>query len=139
MKKIVTVVLAGLITTAASAQDNYPRIGGEVFRAVAVIFVLLSFMVFIISILKRIFEYRLKNKIVEKGIAENIASSILQTDARENNDINIKWVALLAGLGAGLTVVNYTMPLGIHSLAIMSFCIALSFLAYFFYLKSSGK
>ena len=46
MKKIVTVVLAGLITTAASAQDNYPRIGGEVFRAVAVIFVLLSFTAF---------------------------------------------------------------------------------------------
>ena len=139
MKKIITVVLAGLMTTAASAQGNYPRINEEVFRAIAVIFVLLSFMIFIIAILKRIFEYRLKNKIVEKGIAENIVSSILQTDARESKDINIKWVALLAGLGAGLTLVNYTMPLGIHSLAIMSFCIALSFLGYFFYLKKSGK
>jgi hypothetical protein len=143
MKKLVTVVLTGLVTSAAAAQNNHPRISDgisqEGFRAVAVIFVMLSFMIFIISILKRIFEYRLKNKIVEKGIAENIASSILQTDARENKDSNIKWVALLAGLGAGLTLVNYTMPLGIHSLAIMSFCIALGFLGYFFYLKSSGK
>ncbi|MFC0773781.1 hypothetical protein [Terrimonas alba] len=139
MKKIVTLILAGLITSSASAQDNYPRIDGEVFRTVAVLFVLLAFMFFIISILKRIFEYRLKNKIVEKGIAENIASSILQTDARENKDSNIKWAAILAGLGAGLTLINYTMPLGIHSLAIMSFCIALSFLGYFLYLKSSGK
>lgn len=143
MKKTITVVLAGLTGSAVSAQDNYPRISNdmseEVFRAVAVIFVMLAFMIFIISILQRIFDYRLKNKIVEKGIAENIASSILQTEARDNKDINIKWVALLMGLGAGLTLVNYTRPLGIHSLAIMSFCIAFSFLGYFFYLKRSGK
>ena len=143
MKKMISVLTAAFITIGANAQDNYPRISDgmseEVFRAIAVIFVMLAFMVFIISILQRIFDHRLKNKIIEKGIAENIASSILQNDTRDSKDVNIKWMALLAGLGAGLTLVNYTMPLGIHSLAIMSFCIALSFLGYFLYLKKTGK
>ena len=142
MKKIITFVPAGFVTMAVNAQDNYPRINdgmsGEVFRICATIFVVLAFMVFILAILKGIFEYRLKHKIVDKGIPENIISSLLK-DKGEGRNINIKWFAILAGLGAGLTIVNYTLPLGIHSLAIMTFSIAFSFLGYFFYLKRSGN
>ena len=142
MKKMISVFTA-FIAIGANAQDNHPGINEEmneeVFRAIAVIFVMLALMVFIIFVLQRIFDYRLKNKIIEKGIAENIASSILQNDNRDNKDVNIKWTSLLAGLAIGLTLVNYTRPLGIHSLAIMSFCIALSFLGYFLYLKKTGK
>jgi hypothetical protein len=142
MKKIITFVPAGFVTMAVNAQDNYPRINEgmseEVFRICATIFVVLAFMVFILAILKGIFEYRLKHKIVDKGIPENIISSLLK-DKGEGRNINIKWFAILAGLGAGLTIVNYTLPLGIHSLAIMTFSIAFSFLGYFFYLKRSGN
>jgi len=142
MKKIITFVPAGFVAMAVNAQDNYPRINDgmseEVFRICATIFVVLAFMVFILAILKGIFEYRLKHKIVDKGIPENIISSLLK-DKGEGRNINIKWFAILAGLGAGLTIVNYTLPLGIHSLAIMTFSIAFSFLGYFFYLKKSGN
>ena len=142
MKKIITFVLAGFVTMSVNAQDNYPRINdgmsGEVFRICATIFVVLAFMVFILAVLKGIFEYRLKHKIVDKGIPENIISSLLK-DKGEGRNINIKWFAVLAGLGAGLTIVNYTLPLGIHSLAIMTFSIAFSFLGYYFYLKRSGN
>jgi hypothetical protein len=82
-------------------------------------------------------EYRLKNKIVERGIPENVASSILQTNPKEDRNTNIKWAAILAGLGAGFTIIYYTLPLGIHSLAIMAFSVAASFLSYFFFLKQS--
>lgn len=143
MKKIITFVPAGFVTMTVNAQDNYSRIGegisGEVFRICATIFVVLAFMVFILAILKGIFEYRLKHKIVDKGIPENIISSLLKDNKGEGRNINIKWFAILAGLGAGLTVVNYTLPLGIHSLAIMTFSIAFSFLGYYFYLKRSGN
>jgi len=142
MKKIITFVPAGFVAMAVNAQDNYPRINDgmseEVFRICATIFVVLAFMVFILAILKGIFEYRLKQKIVDKGIPENIISFLLK-DKGEGRNINIKWFAILAGLGAGLTIVNYTLPLGIHSLAIMTFSIAFSFLGYFFYLKKSGN
>jgi uncharacterized PurR-regulated membrane protein YhhQ (DUF165 family) len=49
------------------------------FKLLRAIFVVGMFMYFIIDIIKRIFEHRLKNKIVDKGISENIAQSILAT------------------------------------------------------------
>jgi hypothetical protein len=96
-------------------------------------------MLFILTVAKRIMDYRLKNKIIEKGIPENIISSILQTNPKEDRNLNIKWFAILSGLGIGLIIVNYTQPLGIHSLAIMAISISTSFLGYFFYLKHSEK
>jgi hypothetical protein len=96
-------------------------------------------MLFILTIMKRIVDFRLKSKIVEKGIPENIVSSILQTNPKEDRNINIKWFAILAGLGAAFVIIKFTLPLGIHSLAIMAFCIAASFLGYFFFIRSSEK
>lgn len=97
-------------------------------------------MYFIINIIKRIFEHRLKNKIVDKGISENIAQSILETKATgESKYANIKYFAILAGIGIGLTGVNYTQPLGFHSLAIMAFSISLSFLGYYLFIRDTEK
>jgi hypothetical protein len=140
MKKIVTFTAAIFTAFAVNAQDNNNmQIDHAVFNICATIFVIALFMIFILTILKRLFEYRLKNKIVDKGISENIASSILQTNTNEDRNINIKWFAILAGIGVGLTIINYTQPLGIHSIAIMAFSIALSFLGYYFFIKQSGK
>jgi hypothetical protein len=142
MKKLATIALATLSAISLNAQgyngrQNYFEFDSVAFRAFTSILVLALFMIFILTVMKRIFEYRLKNKVVDKGISENIISTILQKNTGEDKHINIKWFALLTGVSAGLTIVYYTQPLGIHSLAIMSFCIALSFLGYFFYLKKS--
>ncbi len=140
MKKII--IIAGTIAAPiiANAQNNEASdFDKEIFRIGATIFVVGLFMIFILGIIKRVMDYRLKNKIVEKGIPENIASSILQTNPKEDRNINIKWFSILTGLGAGLTIVYYTLPLGIHSLAIMAFCVAVSFLGYFFFLRQSEK
>lgn len=139
MKKIINIAAVTAAPIIANAQNNTQGIDRETFNACAVIFVVGLFMIFILSILKRIMDYRLKNRIVEKGIPENIASSILQTNPKENRNTNIKWFALLTGIGAGLTIIYYTLPLGIHSLAIMAFCIAASFLGYYFFLKQSER
>ena len=128
MKKIIATVLAIHAVIAVHAQGLGDH--GEVFRTCAIIFVMLAMMAFVLAVLKNIFDHRLKNKIVDKGINENIASSILQTTPKEGIHSNIKWFALLTAMGAGLLLVNYTLPLGFHSLAIMSFSIALSFLGY---------
>ena len=137
-----TISIAAIIATPffVNAQNtDTSTIGKEIFNICATIFVVGLFMIFILVILKRIMDYRLKNKIVEKGIPENVALSILQTNPKEGRNINIKWFAILAGLGTGLTIIYYTLPLGIHSLAIMAFCIAASFLGYFFFLKQSER
>jgi drug/metabolite transporter (DMT)-like permease len=141
MKKIITIIAAGLVSFTVNAQGDFAmEFRPEVFRSVVAIFVVGMFMYFIINIMKRIFEHRLKNKIVDKGISENIAQSILATQTPENNKYaNVKWFAILAGIGLGLTGVNYTQPLGFHSLAIMAFSISLSFLGYYLFTRSAGK
>ena len=133
-----------LLGIAVNAQDNRPiyyfKYDSEMFQICATIFVVGMFMYFIINIMKRIFEHRLKNKIVDKGISENIAQSILATQTPEDNKyVNVKWFSILAGIGIGLTGVNYTQPLGFHSLAIMAFSISLSFLGYYLFMRNTEK
>src|SRR6266700_5414195 len=132
MKKIFSIVTATLITILTKAQGNIPSQNANIDYSVLKVCVALSvaflFMVFILTLLKRIFEYRLKNKIIDKGIPENIASSANQRHTDEESIIAVKWFAILTGIGVGLTVIYYTQPLGLHSLAIMAFSIALSFL-----------
>jgi hypothetical protein len=140
MKKIISIAAIIVTPILVNAQDTASDYNSmAVFNVIATIFVVGLFMLFILTIMKRIMDFRLKNKIVDKGIPENIISSVLQPELMEGGNINVKWFAILASLGVALTIINFTQPLGIHSLAIMAFCIAAGFLGYFFFLKYSGK
>ncbi len=140
MKNVISIVAVIATPFVVTAQNtNTPTIDKEIFNICATILVIGIFMIFILVIMKQIMDYRLKNKIVEKGMPENVASSILQMNPKEDRNINIKWFAILTGLGAGLTIVNYTLPLGIHSLAIMAFSVSLSFLGYYFFVRQTAK
>jgi hypothetical protein len=143
MKKTAGILIIMILPWVATAQDSFPgynfRLNMEVFRTCAIIFLLALVMVFVLSMLKRFLEFRIKNKIIEKGVNENLVSSILKPGTKEDGAINFKWFSMLAGMGVGLTIVNYTLPLGIHSLAIMSFSMAASFLGYHYFLKRAGK
>ena len=138
---VLGICLAGITVNAQDTRPIYNiEYNSEMFQIIATIFVVGMFMYFIIDIMRRIFEHRLKNKIVDKGISENIAQSILATQSPDENKYsNVKWFAILAGIGLGLTGVNYTQPLGFHSLAIMAFSMSLSFLGYYFFTRSAGK
>ena len=142
MKKTIGIIMITVVPFISTAQETSPgqnsHLNMEVFNICTTILVVVLLMVFVLSILKRILEFRIKNKIADKeGISETLASSILQPSTKEDGAINIRWFSILAGIGAGLTIVNYTLPLGIHSLAIMSFSIAASFLGYHYFLKRS--
>jgi len=138
MKKIIAtvIVLHGIIVANAQENNTYNE---EVFQVTAAIIVVLAVMAFLLAFLKSILEHRLKNKIVDKGVPENVISSILQPGTGEEKHRNIKWFAILAGIGAGLLIVYYTRPLNIHSLAIMAFSISLSFLGYYLFIKQADK
>jgi len=139
MKKLTKTILMLLAPFVIYAHDGDPVIDGEIFRTGAAILVVILFMAFFLAIMKWILENRLKNKIIDKGVSENLVASVLQTATKENGNANIKWFAILAGIGAGLTIVNFTLPLGIHSLAIMFFSTAASFLGYYFFIKKTEK
>lgn len=142
MKKSLAGAVFLLAATAAQAQSGTHRdviYNPEVVNIVSILFVLLASMVFILTILKRVLDYRLKNRIVDKGLTDQAASAFLQPDTKTDRHANIKWAALLSGSGLGLTLIHYTQPLGIHSLAILFFSIALGFLVYFLYLRQAGR
>lgn len=108
----------------------------DVFNVCATILVVALSMVFILSLINRIFSHRLKKKIIEKGIPDSLALSILKSSP-EDGDSNLKWCIILAWLGLGIGLVHYTTPLGLHSLAIISLSLAAGFFSYFLYTKKS--
>jgi hypothetical protein len=141
MKKInllAALVLASLPVFAQGDRQNSLN-DPEVVRIIFTIAVIIIFMVFILGIMKLYLGHRLKNKIIDKGISENIATSVLQANHQEDRNSSVKWFMLMAGTGAGLLIVNYTQPLGIHSLAIMSFSISAGFLGYDLFTRYAGK
>lgn len=140
MKKIISTAAIIIAPLTLSAQDvNSEHMNMEVFNVISTIFVVGLFMVFIMGIMKRIIDFRLKRKIIDKGIPDSLASSIIQTNPKEDRNLNIKWFAILAGMGVALTIINYTQPIGIHSMAILAFCIAGSFLGYYFFTRQGDK
>src|SRR4030095_7126889 len=113
MKKIIATVTFLSSVIAASAGTGF---NDQVFSVCAGIFVMIAILGFILTFLKQILEHRLKNRILDKGIPENLVTTLLQPKNVDEKNVNIKWFAILAGLGAGLLVVYYTQPLDIHSL-----------------------
>ena len=101
----------------------------HILATLAVIFLITAF---ILSLVKLIFDHRIKNRIIERGSSENIVSQLLLPGKSEGRNMAIKWAIIFAGIGAGLSLIDVFRPFGIHSLAIMSFCIAASFLVYYF-------
>ncbi len=96
-------------------------------------------MWFIMKILKTMLNHRLKNRIIDKEIPQELASSILHRTSNSEIHQSVKWFAILISTGAGLFVTNQYLPLGLHSIGIMTISIALGFLVYTLYLKLFGK
>ena len=115
------------------------RIDPDVYKVIAVIFMIVLVMLFIMRILRNMLDHKLKNRIIDKEIPQELASSILQSDSDNEIHNSIKWFTILTSTGAGLFVANNYLPLGLHSIAIMVTSIALGFLAYAGYLRRFDK
>ncbi|MFT3823841.1 MAG: hypothetical protein QM731_07965 [Chitinophagaceae bacterium] len=145
MKKIAFITTSLLASVAAMAQEDTKESGlsngniMELSRIVAVLSVVVLIAGFIIAVIKQLLEYRVKNKMIDKGVPESVVTQFLQPTEKDTKQVSIKWVTTLTGIGVALLLINATQPIGLHSLAIMAFCIAASFLAYYFYIKQTEK
>jgi hypothetical protein len=139
MKRILITTTALSITFAANAQSNTIINEKQIFEVTASLILVAVAMFTILTVIKRYMDFRLKNKIIDKGISETVVASILQVNPNETRNSNIKWFLILLGIGTAFTIIYYTLPLGIHSLAIMAFSIAASFLVYYLFLRQSEK
>jgi len=142
MKKRLSFSIVLLMPLVLSAQDNYHFSEGnsfsrQLFEIPATLLGAYIFVYFIISIVRLILDNRLKFKMIEKGVSDKVVEQILQPTRTDASGQALKWFLVLAGLGIGLGIVSATRPFGIHSIGIIAFFLALSFLGYFLYMKRS--
>lgn len=118
---------------------NTLNIDPDIFKTIVVITIIVMIMRFIMLILKKLLDHKLKNKIIDKGVSEELASSILQPESNEEKYTHIKWFLILLATGIGLFITDVFLPLGIHSIGIMAISISIGFLAFSQYLKRFDK
>jgi uncharacterized membrane protein len=94
---------------------------------------------FIIKTLKALHAYRLKNKIVEKGVPDRVTEQLLQPEKDETKHQAMKFFFILFNAAIGFFLVGYYNPPVMTMMAIMSLCLAFSFLAYFIYIKYASR
>jgi len=76
----------------------------HILATLAVIFLISTF---ILSLVKLIFENRVKNRLIDKGASEDIVSKLLYPGQKDNRNLAIKWAVIFAGIGAGHYVILY--------------------------------
>ena len=152
MKKIVISCFVSLLTIVdAVAQNNGDQLPKKLGKAIVpttsepmgeLIFPILfmSFLVFmLISLVKYFLEFRLKNKMIDRGMTEQMFAYSFNKNDDNKFDAVIKLAILFCGLGIGLAITYLAGPINILSLAIMAFSIGLSYFAYFVYLRKQKK
>jgi hypothetical protein len=139
MKKILISAMILLSSAGAFAQDDKEPIVNrqlifDLLNICAIVFVIYLISNWILQMMKQNLDYRLKSKLIEKETAENIVVQLVRPLKKDNGNGKtvLQWFFMLAGIGVGFTLINFTRPYGIHSLAIMAFCIAAGFAGYYY-------
>jgi hypothetical protein len=144
MKKTIIAVAILTSTFAAFAQDNREPLVDRslVFSVVnicAIILVIYLISSFILQLIRQNFDYRLKSKILEKGTAENIVNQLVKPDEKDQGNTILQWFFVLAGIAVGFTIMHFTEPFGLHSLAIMAFSVAAGFGGHYYFSRRNKK
>lgn len=106
------------------------QIDSDVYRTIIVVSMILISMKFFLIVFQRFLDYRLKKQMIEKGISEDVAATILFTDPQMIQRQGLKWVILLLTASFGIFIVDRVQPLGLHSIGIMLASIAIGYMAY---------
>jgi hypothetical protein len=144
MKKSIALVILKLTSITLKAEEVYKlQDGSEISRQIidipASILAVYIVSVFLISVVRAILNFRLRLKMVEKGVSVEIINQLLQPDKNEGKKTAIKSFLVLTGIGLAVAINLFFLPIGIHSLVITIFSLAFSYLAYYYYLKRSER
>ena len=145
MKKFITTASICCIAFALQAQDNNfdplkdRQLYFDILNICAVLAVMYVVSTFIMQVLRHHYNYRIKNRMLDKGTEENIVRQLLQPEKKENKNDTLQWFCMMAAIGAGLILVSLTRPFGLHSLAILAFSMAAGFGAYYYFTRQPGK
>ncbi len=145
MKKVISIATVILAPIALFAQDVYVLPNGSPISRefVETPLIILSFTligIFFLTIIRWFLDFRLKSKLINKEVPESVIKLLIDTEKKDSKKQIMKWFFILAGVGLGLAITSIMFrSVGIHSIAIMVFCIALSFLGYYLFIKRSEK
>ena len=147
MKKIFVTISAIAFALSSNAQDNnnFEPFNDRQFifdsvNMCAILLVIYLLSNFILKIIRQSLDFKLRNKIIDKGTSEPIVAQILQPESnKEKRNYLLQWFFVLAAIGLGFTIMNITKPFGLHSLAIMAFSIAAGFGGYYFFTRENGN
>ncbi|MBS1948177.1 MAG: hypothetical protein JST47_10455 [Bacteroidetes bacterium] len=144
MKKIATSLFVLLSSVAANAQTGFQgfydrEFNFDLLHIAGTLIGIFLFTSFFLAIFRLFLDGRIKKRMIEKGVSENIVEQFLQPTKTDNKGVAIKWFLIMACTGIGLFIINATLPLGIHSVAIMALSISAGFLGYYLFIRKSEK
>ena len=146
MKKLLITISAITAVASANAQDNnFEPLKNRQFifdsmNICAVLLVIYLLSNFILRIIKQSLDFKLKNKIIDKGTGEPVVAQLLQPESnKEKRNYLLQWFFVLAAIGLGFSIMSLSRPFGLHSLAIMAFSIAAGFGGYYFFTRETRK
>lgn len=141
MKKLITVLSALLVFSAANAEDFGQMIDRsfivDAFHIGSTIFLLYLCFNFVLELLQRNLDHRIKGRAIAAGSSETMVSLLLARRRRDLRRGALAWICVLLAIGLGLSIINLTLPFGLHSVAILAFSIGAGLLA--FYLLSGRQ
>ncbi|HEV7620755.1 MAG TPA: hypothetical protein VGO09_03430, partial [Flavisolibacter sp.] len=109
----------------------------DLLNTCAVIFVIYLISSFILQVIQKTFDSRLKLKIIEKETTEPVVTQLLKPNIKDKRKEILQWIFLLAAIGTGFTVIHLSRPFGLHSLAIMAFSIAAGLGGYYYFSRQT--
>ena len=138
MKRIITIIGSLIFSVSVNAQTTYVisrdrGITTELMRSTVATIVLYIITAFLISLVRIILNDRLKKKMLDKGVPVEVIANMLP---RKNEQVlAIKWFSVLIAISLGLLIINFTTPLGLHSIIIMTVCVSLGYLGFYLWAK----
>ncbi|HEX2846551.1 MAG TPA: DUF6249 domain-containing protein [Chitinophagaceae bacterium] len=138
MKKLTVlaaVLLSSVMVQAQGFDDRTMGIFEEITRSTIILFGMFLVGSFILIIFRQMLDHRLKNRMLEKGASDELVAQFLRPDAKDVKRQTMKWFIIFLCIGAGFLFIDATQPIGLHSIAILCFCIALGYLAYYLFVR----
>lgn len=130
-QRLIIAFSACMPTLAMAGENNSVFIDKEIFNICASIAVIGMFMGFILAVLKKILNHKIRSRLAENSVPDTVVAEFLRQESSGGKIDAAKWAFIFAGLGLAGTFIHLTLPLGVHSLAILFFCLAASFGAFF--------
>jgi len=135
-KKIIITIPALLIFAMARAGDSFEQMIDrsfvvDAFHIGATVFLLYLCFNFILDLLQRNLDHRIKSRAIAAGSSESMVRLLL---ARRKKDLRrgaLAWICVLLAIGLGISIINATLPFGLHSVAILAFSIGAGLLAFY--------